>query len=296
MVMQETKEKAVFLVDRSISMEYGNKFNEAIEAVANITKKFKIRKVGIVAFDHLVEEILPLREVASLDEIKEVLKKVFPRGNTNISKAIKFTNELYASTDFFLISDGRANLALNGSGSEGEETILNELLRISKEVLEKRNTLSCVSIGEDSFLSFLSEISDATLGSFFVSGENLRLEDLKTKQKVKVVAQPIPEELPAGQPTWAKELNVAHVAVTSGGLFELYKNSKLTIVRNEKNGKIIRVPLFSVEEEVLKSFRERLPKRTESIRKGKTILIDAPARKALEIKPGDELVLEFLEF
>ncbi|MGB9805885.1 MAG: vWA domain-containing protein [Thermoproteota archaeon] len=293
--MQGTKEKVVFIVDRSISMEYDDKFNEAVEATINLINKFNIRRVGIIAFDHLVDELLPLREVASLDEIKEALKKVFPRGNTNISKAIKFANELYTSADFFLISDGRANLALNGSGSEGEEVIFNELLHISREVKEKGNTLSCVSVGEDSFLSFLSDISAVASGSFFVSKEILRLEEFKAKTKVKVVAQPIPEELPAGQPTWAKELNTAHVAVASRELFELYKNSKLTIVRNEKNGKSIRVPLFSVEEEVLKSFRERLPKRTESIRKGKTILIDASARKALGAKTGEELALEFLE-
>lgn len=294
--MQRTKEKVVFIVDRSISMEYDNKFNEAIEAVTNLIKKFNIRRVGIITFDHLVDELLPLREVSSLNEIKETLKKVFPRGNTNISKAIKFANELYTSTDFFLVSDGRANLALNGSGSEGEEVVFNELLQSSREATEKGNTLSCISVGEDSFLSFLSSISTAASGSFFVSREILRLEEFKTKQKVKVVAQPIPEELPAGQPTWAKELNTAHVAVASREFFELYKNSKLTIVKNEKNGKTIRVPLFSVEEEVLKSFRERLPKRTESIRTGKTILIDASARKALGAKPGEELTLEFLEF
>lgn len=293
--MQGTKEKVVFIVDRSISMEYDNKFNEAVEAIINLINKFNIGRAGIIAFDHLVDESLPLKEVTSVDEIKEALKKIFPRGNTNISKAIKFANEHYTSTDFFLISDGRANLALNGSGSEGEEVILKELLHISGEVVEKGNTLSCVSVGEDSFLSFLSDISAATSGSFFVSKEILKFEEFKVKQKVKVVAQPIPEELPAGQPTWAKELNTAHVAVASGELFKLYKNSKLTIVRNEKNGRSIRVPLLSVEEEVLKSFRERLPKRAENIRRGKTILVDASARKALGAKPGDELVLEFLE-
>ncbi|MBO3802107.1 MAG: vWA domain-containing protein [Thermoproteota archaeon] len=295
--MQRVEKETVFILDRSISMEYDNKFNEAIEAIINIVNMFKIRKTSIVAFDHLVDEILPLREITNLDEMMiEALKKVFPRGNTNISKAIKFVNEQYTSTNFFLISDGRANLALNGSGTEGEEIILNELLNISKEVKEKGNMLSCVSIGEDSFLSFLFSISTKTSGSFFVSGKVLEYEKFKTKQKVKVIAQTIPEELPAGQPTWAKELNTTHVAVASKELFELYKNSKLTIVRNEKNKKIIRVPLFSVEEEVLKSFRERLPKRTENVRKGKTILLDSSARKALGAKPGDELVLEFLEF
>lgn len=293
--MQEAKEGAVFIVDRSISMEYDNKLNEAIETVINLIKSFNIRKVGIVAFDHLVDELLTQKEVNNLDEVREALKKVFPRGNTNISKAIKFANELYSSTEFFLVSDGRANLALNGSGSEGEEVILNELLHISEEVIKNGNKLSCVSVGEDSFLSFLSSISIATSGNFFVSKEALRLEELKVKQKFKVVVQPIPEELPAGQPTWAKELNTSHVAVASREYFELYKNSKLTIVRNESNGRVIRVPLFSVEEEALRSFRERLPKRTENIRKGKTILIDASARKALGAKPGDELVLEFLE-
>lgn len=292
--MQVDKE-AVFILDRSISMEYNNKLNEAIEAIINLVKKSGIRKASLIAFDHLVDEILPLKEFSNLEGIMEVLKKVFPRGNTNIAKAIKFVNELYTSTNFFLISDGRANVSLSGSGTEGEEVILNELINISEEVKRKRNILTCIAVGEDSFLSVLSSISTTTSGNFFVSKEILKLEEFRVKRKLKVNVQPIPEELPAGQPTWAKELNTPHVAVASGELFELYKRSKLVIAKNEDGRKYIRIPLLSVEEETLRSFRERLPKRTENIRKEKTILIDASARKALGVKPGDRLLLEFLE-
>jgi len=288
-------EKVVFLLDRSISMEYGNKIAELSEAVINFIKKYNSREVGIITFDHLTEELLPLGTLDNLENLKNVLKNVLPRGNTNISKVISFANEKYSSVDFVLISDGRVNMSMGGSGSEGEENVMNEVKEIAKKLSERGNSLSSIAVGEDSFISFLKEISSFGNGAFYISKDLLELEDFKIKGSYKLTVHPLPEELPAGKPTWAKELNSPHVAVASNELFNIYKNSKLTIAKNNKTNSVVAIPLVSIEIEELSSFRERLPKRTEQVRKSKSLLVDVPTRRALRLNVGEEANIEFLE-
>jgi len=79
----------------------------------------------------------------------------------------------------------------------------------------------------------------------------------------------IPSELPAGQPAWSLESLDEHVAVVSNELASTYATVGEVVVSNPLNGRFARVALFSIEAEVLKSYRERLSKTAGRVRSGK---------------------------
>jgi len=66
----------------------------------------------------------------------------------------------------------------------------------------------------------------------------------------------------------------------------------VALLINGASGQKMRVPLISIEHDVLKSFRERKSSVAESVRKGEAILVDSSDRRALGLKPGDRILLE----
>jgi oligoendopeptidase F len=99
-----------------------------------------------------------------------------------------------------------------------------------------------------------------------------------------------PSELPAGQPTWSLESIYEHVAIASEEIASAYSSIGEALIINSSNQRFAKTALMSIETEVLKNYRERLPKTTKRVRLGETILLDKSYRLELELEE-----LELLE-
>lgn len=295
--MNVDKPKRVFvLFDRSVSMSYGiteNKMKEGIRALLRSLSMLPKEQVGfvILTFDHLVEAI-PMKGTCGLQDVGNALSKISERGLTNIALAIERLKELtsdFDETEAFLVTDGRVNFGLSGGGAEGDRSLREEVLRVTDDLVKRGIPINVISVGEDSFDSFLRSVAFRTGGSFSYSEEYKFGKPLLT---ISSNLYGIPEELPAGQPTWVKELNTAHVVVTSNECAKAYVERRLAFLVKEGSDVKIRVPLMSIEEDFLDAFRKRLPIRTEQVRRQRAILVDAANRRALDLKVGDVVRLE----
>ena len=282
----------LLLVDRSISMSYGfgtTKLELCKKALHGLHGK--LGAFGVLSFDHIVEEILATDAHPNVDELKKAIDPIPTRGTTALSTVIQRAVGMLSSRSeprrILLLSDGRLNISLKGDVNECGPNHQAEALGEARRAAEDGIRIDCVAIGEDSFVSLMEQISDMTGGGFYTP-DVARVEPALS---LEAAVHGVPEELPAGKPTWSKELDSEHLAVASDDAASIYSEKRMAFCINRTSGKI-RVPLISIEHDVLRSFRERKSSVAESVRKGDAILVDSSSRRALGLKPGDRILLE----
>ena len=288
--------RAFVLFDRSISMSYGRYGSKMREGASALLRRFSPltgdqREFVILAFDHLVD-VIPSSGAYGLQGLVDTLSKINERGLTNIALVVEKLKELsseFEGAEAYLVTDGRVNFGLGGGGAEGDRNLREEVLRTAEGLGEAGVPINVISVGEDSFDHFLRSLADRTGGDFDYSEEAQLAKPLLSLSSS---LYGIPEELPAGQPTWAKELNTAHVVVVSHECAKAYAGHRLAFISKEGSDARIRVPLISIEEGILEPFRKRLPARTEQVRSKRAILVDAANRRAIDLKVGDVVRLE----
>jgi len=285
----------LLLMDRSISMSYGfgaTKLEQCKDIIYSIHGKLGM--FGILLFDHIVDESLAIGMHTDIDELKKALDPVPTRGTTALSTILQKAVELLKSWSeprrIILLSDGRLNISLNGDVNECSPNLQAEALDEVRRGVENRIRIECIAIGEDSFISLMKSFSEMTGGLFCTyEGEMFNGKPLEMSE---VMIHGVPEELPAGKPTWAKELDSEHLVVASEEAASTYLKKRTALLFNKTSGKRIRVQIKSIEGDVFRNFRGRKSSIAESVRKGDSILVDSANRRALDIKSGDRALLE----
>lgn len=283
----------LLLIDRSISMSYGfstTKLEQCKNVVYGI--QGRLGTFGVLSFDHIVDEALAIDAHPNVDELKKAIGPIPTRGTTAISAVIQEAVRLLGSRSeprrVLLLSDGRLNTSLKGDVNECGPGLQAEALDEVRKAAEDGIRIDCVALGEDSFVSLMEQIANITGGGFHIP----EVSKGKPTLTVEATVHGVPEELPAGKPTWSKEMDSEHLAVTSDETASIYFERRMAFLVNRASGKKLRVPLISIEHDVLKRFRERKNSLAESVRKGDAILVDSSNRRALDIKPGDRILLE----
>lgn len=254
----------------------------------------KLGKFGVLLFDHIVDESLAIDMHPNIDELKKAIDPIPTRGTTALSAILQKAVELLKSWSeprrILLLSDGRLNISLKGDVNECGPNLQAEALDEVRRGAENGIRIECIAIGEDSFISLMKRFSEITGGTFYTP-EGRAFEG-KPSLTSEVVVHGVPEELPAGKPTWAKELDSEHLVVASEEAASTYLKKRTALLFNKASGQNIRVPLVSIERDTLKNFRERKGTIAESVRRDNSILVDSANRRALDIKPGERAFLE----
>lgn len=287
------RNRLVVALDRSASMSYDGKLARAKQLAAESLSALEDEGVfSVISFDHLTEVLIPNSPKERLAGFLDTLGKVSDRGNTNMGLALKTAAGLLEDEGgrILVLSDGRANVALNGAGSEGDETVEREILEMARELSGKGVVISAIALGGDALLSFLEKPVEITGGSFAID-VNGTLDQHLNPAETEVVVHSMPEELPAGKPTWAKELDTRHVTVASSELCAESERSGTSLVVNRENGRRAQVSLLSIENSVLDPYRKRVSKTAGEVMDSSAILIDATYRRALRVKVGQTLSL-----
>jgi len=274
-------------------MSYGygtTKLEQCKKVVYRIHEK--LGTFGVLLFDHIVDGVLAMDAHPNVDELKRAIDPIPTRGTTALSavlqKAVGLLDSGSEPHRILLLSDGRLNISLKGDVNECGPNLQAEALDEVRKAAEDGIRIDCVALGEDSFVSLMEQISDMTEGGFYTP----EVSKGKPALTVETAVHGVPEELPAGKPTWSKELDSEHLAVASDDTASIYSEKRMAFLINRSSGKKMRVPLISIEHNALKGFRERKSSMAESVRKGDAILVDSSNRRALGLKPGDRILLE----
>jgi len=311
----------VLCIDRSGSMGYGEpltKMEQAKGISIDLIEGLKERdKLGVVAFDN---ECLELNSLSTVKEgIGQKVQGLTERGPTSIAKGLATAHSLfpkesseYVVRQILLLTDGRANLSLDGAGGvEGSSALEGELMNLCANLWRNKISVSTVAVGKDAFTNPLRLMSEASSGAFLLSEEikdrhlNLYRELKETpmrrhpfgtgmgyKSRVELQVHGVPMELPAGRPTWSKESLSEHVAVVSGHLAQACTVDTKAILRNPKTGKEARVALMSIEDPSLEDYRKRKPQAAKKLRANEFVLLDGSYRLELNLEVGDTAYLE----
>jgi hypothetical protein len=285
--------RLVVALDRSASMSYDGKLARAKQLVVESLSALKDEGTfSVISFDHLTEILVAASPKEGVIDLTNALGRVSDRGNTNIGLALKTAADLLKEEggQVLILSDGRANTALNGAGSEGDATVEREILEIARGLSSKDVAISAIALGEDALLSFLERPVKITGGDFAID-VNGALDQHLNPVETEVVVHSLPEELPAGKPTWARELNTKHVTVASPELCAESERSMASIIVNRENEHRARVSLLSIEDPVLDPYRKRAPKTAREVVDSSAILIDTTYRRALGVRVGQTLSL-----
>lgn len=308
----------VICLDRSGSMGYGHeqsKLSEAKRLTMELARELlPDDRVGVVSFDSIAGVAVPLTLVSELRNLEASIAKISERGNTCLAEGVKAAAEAFdlkaANTKrLIMLSDGRANLSLDGSGGfEGSTSLERELRETCIPLKLMGICVVAATLGTDAFTMPLKALTDATRGNLILDGrenaarlvEALRSEAMSLTVSIKpptlerrgLEVAGFPSELPAGQPTWTLESVNEHVAIVSEEAAAKYASAASAVVSNPANQRFAKVALLSIESEALKSYRERLPKTTAKIRSGETILLDKSYRSELELEKEDVVDLK----
>jgi len=277
-------------------MAYDQKLKRAKELAYIYTRNLgEDDSVCIVSFDHIPEIALPLSAKEDAPDISSLVERIHDRGNTNMALGLRKASEIMAGGGrIVLLSDGRANTTLDGGGTEGDELVESEITQIARELSEKAIAVSAISLGEDSFTSFLEKPAQITGGEFLVDVGG-RLERAFGLRETEVTVHSVPEELPTGKPTWTKEMNTKHVTVASRELCNRFEESRVSFLLNPKNNKRARVSLLSIDDHQLAPFRDRQPKIATGVSESCMVLVDRTYRRALGLSTGDVARLSTLQ-
>ncbi|MDQ1280956.1 MAG: Ca-activated chloride channel [Thermoproteota archaeon] len=299
----------VICIDRSESMGYGHgqsKLTLAKDLASEIIRNLSAQDtVAIVAFDNVARISLPLTPTSQLQNLEAIMSSISERGNTCLSSGLKTSLEAFKSTArlkrAIILSDGRTNLSFDGSGGfEGSTSLELELREDSLNLEQIGVRAITVAIGTDAFTLPLKVISDATKGRLIPTSVE-KIQELVTALHSDTLSLPLsvktpkleknemdvasfPSELPAGQPTWSLESIYEHVAIVSEEIASVYSNVGEALIINSSNQRFAKTALMSIETEILKTYRERLPKTTRRVRAGEAILLDKSYRLELELE------------
>lgn len=299
----------VICIDRSESMGYGreqSKLAMAKHLTGEIVKSLSADDgVALVTFDNTANISLPLTSISQLKNFEATLTSISERGNTCLTSGLKTSREAFGSATrtkrAIILSDGRANLSFDGSGGFEGSTSLELELKEDSINLERIGVKAiAVAIGTDAFTMPLKVIADATKGRLILHRlENI--QELVTAIRSDTISLPLPiksplleknemevasfpSELPAGQPTWSLESLYEHVAVVSEEIASTYSTIGEALIYNPSNQRFAKTALMSIENDILKNYRERLPKTTKRVRSGEVILLDKSYRLELELE------------
>jgi len=274
-------------------MNYDEKLSKAKSLASSAVHRLRDDDmICLIAFDHLVEIVQPFSLRTTIQDPLGVMAGIQARGTTNIALAFKDASNAIGDEggEILLLSDGRANTALSGAGSEGDELVENEMMNLATELSTRGIAISAVAIGEDAFTSFLERQAEDSGGKFWIEVDGVPKGDISLDE-LEVTIQGVPEELPSGKPTWAKELNVKHTTVASSQLCDKFAKGRTAFLKNPRTGKKARVSLLSIEDPVLEPFRKRAPKTTRRVRESTVVLADATYRRALGVAIGQSIQL-----
>ncbi len=306
----------VFCVDRSESMSYGHKQSKLASAKQLISQLVKglaaEDRIALVTFDNTAEISFPLTSISQLKNFETILTGISERGNTCLASGLKTSMEAFESTvrnkRAIILSDGRDNLSFDGSGGfEGSISLEIELNECSVDLERLGVKAVAVCIGTDAFPMSLKVIADAT-GGCLILNRLRNIEELATAihsdtisfpfsakspllEKSEIEIASFPSELPASQPTWSLESLYEHVAVVSEELASIYYTAGEALICNRSNQRFAKTALMSIENGVLKNYRERLPKTTKRIRSGEVVLLDKSYRLQLDLEKDSEIDL-----
>jgi len=278
-------------------MAYDQKLKRAKELACIYTRNLgEGDRVCVVSFDHIPEIALALSAKGDAPDISSLVERIHDRGSTNMALGLRRASEILAEGggSIVLLSDGRANTTLDGGGTEGDELVESEILQIARELSEKAIAVSAISLGEDSFTSFLEKLAQITGGEFLVDVGG-RLERAFDLRETEVIVHSVPAELPTGKPTWTKEMNTRHVTIASRELCNRFEESRVSFLLNPKNNKRARVSLLSIDDNQLAPFRDRQPKIATGVSESRMILVDRTYRRALGLSTGDVARLSTLQ-
>ena len=285
------------LLDRSASMAYDSKMTRAKKlALSYFQNLGEDDKTCIVSVDHITEVLLPPSSKKDAPNVGNLIEGIRDRGNTNLALGLKKVSEIIAGEKgrVVLLSDGRANTSLDGGGTEGDELVENEMLRLAGQLSKMNVSVSTISLGEDAFTTILEELTQATGGESLtdVGGRLEKTFDLRDRD---VTVYPVPEELPSGKPTWTKELNIRHVTVASKELCSEFKEKRLAFLLNPKSNRRARVSLLAIDDAQLAPFRSREPGITKKVSDSSVILVDRTYRRVLGLHKGDDAHLRICD-
>jgi len=308
----------VICIDRSESMGYGrrqSKLSKAkhltTELVTNLSSE---DRVAVVTFDSTAEIYFPLAPISHLKTFETSLEQISERGNTCLVRGIRASRDAFdlkamRARCIIILSDGRANLSFDGYGGfEGSVSLEKELKEASIDFKSLGISAIAIAIGTDAFIMPLKAITDTAKGHLIFNDPGniqglvkaIRSDTtsfplfIKTQilEKRNMEVAFIPSELPAGQPTWSLESLTEHVAIVSGEIASTYSTVGEALVSNPSNQRLAKVALLSIEDDALKSYRERLPKTTMRVRSGEVILLDKSYRLELELDKDDAVDLK----
>ena len=297
----------VFCIDRSESMGYGfekAKLSEAKHLTLELVKCLSSGdRVAIVAFDNVASIYLPLTPISELKNFDATIEHISERGNTCLVSGIKASKEAFDLEKrikrIIILSDGRVNLSFDGNGGfEGSTSAEKELTEACIEFERLGINVVAIALGADAFIMPLKVITNATEGCLILDvlrdfSQLIMTLRSGTMQIPLSFKQPllerrlefasIPSELPAGQPTWSLESLNIHVAVVAEEMSSSYASARQAVVSNPTNQRFARVSLISIEDDIFKGYRERLPKTTGRVRSSDVILLDKSYRLELEL-------------
>ncbi|MBS7612949.1 VWA domain-containing protein, partial [Candidatus Bathyarchaeota archaeon] len=246
----------VVCLDVSESMGYGSpqKLKQAVDIAIKAVKPLEAAtSIGLVIFDSEPEVLLEPKPT-TVAEVRGLLEKLKPRGVSRLAAGLeKSTSLAGVGGEVLAISDGRANLTLDRSVSfEGKVEIEQELVAIAKKAAEQSLKIHTVAVGEDAFTNTLKTLSKETAGFFSLAetfqGLNVNPKNLHTTLTVgNLTVYPAPAELPQSQPTWTRESQLTHVAVTSDIVYRVYQEARIAFLRNPRNSREARVAILTVD-------------------------------------------------
>ena len=307
----------VFCVDRSESMSYGreqSKLEIAKQLVSELVRSLSVEdRVALVTFDNTANISYPLTSMSQLNNFEAILTSISERGNTCLASGLKTSREAFESATrtnrVIILSDGRGNLSFDGSGGfEGSISLELELKECSINLEQIGAKVVAVALGTDAFPMSLKVIADATGGCLILSRLR-KIQELVTAIRSDTISLPLsikspllekneieiasfPSELPASQPTWSLESLYEHFAVVSEEMASTYSTVGEALIYNKSNQRFAKTALMSIENGVLKNYRERLPKTTTRIRSGEVVLLDKSYRLELDLEKDSRIDLK----
>lgn len=154
-----------FVLDRSGSMS-GDKMECTKKALS-----FAVGHIGeadylsLVAFDDVVDTIIPACKVTNKDALKKLINSIYPGGCTNLSggysKGYREVKKHYRDeivNRVLLLTDGQANVGLTDPKA---------LVKKARDYADKGVTLTTIGVGDDFEEDLLTAMADAGKGNFY---------------------------------------------------------------------------------------------------------------------------------
>jgi len=164
--MKRTPLNLSVVLDKSSSMNEGNKFSYAKEAIEFLIDNLRPRDyLSVVTYDSDVEIVIPATSVSFKDFMKHHLAEIEPDGMTNLSgglfegyaQVVKNINT-NAINRILLLSDGKANRGVTSTES---------LISYAKKYGEEGVSVSAIGVGQSFKEELMMAIAENSHGNYY---------------------------------------------------------------------------------------------------------------------------------